>query len=148
MLTGPPYALARFTGWPLPRHLPTWPHLQAFLVSPLSDGAIIKGLACVVWLWPGRGLHGITSPGAERGTPGVLAHITRGQWGIESVHWLRDTAWREDQNTGYAGNGPQVMASLGNIAVSLLHLTGITEILRTLQAICRDRTRMLAYLPL
>jgi predicted transposase YbfD/YdcC len=93
-------------------------------------------------------VHGITSLGAERGTPGVLAHITRGQWGIESVHWLRDTAWREDQNTGYAGNGPQVMASLRNIAVSLLHLAGITEILRTLQAICRDRTRMLAYLPL
>ena len=51
-------------------------------------------------------------------------------------------------NTGYTGNGPQVMASLRNIAVSLLHLAGITEILRTLQAICRDRTRMLAYLPL
>ena len=52
VLAGPPYALARFTGWPLPRHLPTWPQLQAFLVSPLSDGAIIKGLACAVWvLW-------------------------------------------------------------------------------------------------
>jgi predicted transposase YbfD/YdcC len=93
-------------------------------------------------------VHGITSLDAKRGTPSVLAHITRGQWGIESVHWLRDTAWREDQNTGYAGNGPQVMASLRNIAVSLLHLAGITEIIRTLQAICRDRTRMLAYLPL
>ena len=50
VLTGPPYLLARFTGWPLPRHLPTGTQLQAFLVSPLSDGAIIKGLACVVWL--------------------------------------------------------------------------------------------------
>lgn len=93
-------------------------------------------------------VHGITSLGADRGTPEVLAHITRGQWGIESVHWLRDTAWREDQNTGYAGNGPQVMASLRNIAVSLLHIAGITEIIRTLQAICRDRNRVLAYLPL
>ena len=62
--------------------------------------------------------------------------------------WLSDTGWREDQNTGYAGNGHQATASLRNIAVSLLHLAGITEILRTLQAICRDRTRMLAYLPL
>jgi predicted transposase YbfD/YdcC len=93
-------------------------------------------------------VHGITSLGTERGTPGFLAHITRGQWGIESVHWLRDTAWREDQNTGYAGNGPQVMASLRNIAVSLLHIAGVTEILRTLQAICRDQTRILDYLPL
>ena len=52
VLAGPPYALVRFTGWPVPRHLPTWPQLQAFLVSPLSDDAIIKGLACAVWvLW-------------------------------------------------------------------------------------------------
>jgi predicted transposase YbfD/YdcC len=93
-------------------------------------------------------VHGITSLDARRGTPEVLAQVTRGQWGIESVHWLRDTAWREDQNTGYAGNGPQVMACLRNIAVSLLHIAGVTEILRTLQAICRDRNRILDYLPL
>jgi len=42
-----------------------------------------------------------------------------------SVHWLRDTAYAEDANTGYAGNGPRVMASLLNIAVSLLHLSGV-----------------------
>jgi DNA-binding SARP family transcriptional activator len=52
VLAGPPYALVRFTGWPVPAHLPTWPQLQAFLVSPLSDDTIIKGLACAVWvLW-------------------------------------------------------------------------------------------------
>jgi hypothetical protein len=68
--------------------------------------------------------------------------------GIESVHWLRDTAWAEDANTGYAGNGPQVMATLRNLAISLLYLAGVTEITRTLQAIERDRTRILNYLPL
>ena len=61
-------------------------------------------------------MHGITSLDAGRGTPAVLAGLTRGQWGIESVHWLRDTAYGEDANTGYAGNGPQVMATLRNIA--------------------------------
>ncbi|MGH3169748.1 MAG: hypothetical protein ACRDN0_28190, partial [Trebonia sp.] len=63
---------------------------------------------------------------------------------------LRDTAWAEDANTGYAGNGPQVMATFRNIAVSLLYLAGVTEITRTLQAITRDRNRILsyAYLPL
>jgi hypothetical protein len=34
-----------------------------------------------------------------------------------------------------------------NLAISLLHLTGSSEITRT-QAIGRDRTRMLSYLPL
>ena len=55
---------------------------------------------------------------------------------------------RKTPNTGYAGNGPQVMATLRNLAVSLLYLAGVTEITRTLQAIGRDRTRMLDYLPL
>ena len=67
---------------------------------------------------------------------------------MESVHWLRDTARAEDANTGYAGNGPQVMATLRNLAISLLYLVGVTQITRTLQAIGRDRTRMLNYLPL
>ena len=116
-----------------------WAHFVALGVFAYDTGgtAITKEI-----------VHGITSLDARRGTPEVLAQVTRGQWGIESVHWLRDTAWREDQNTGYAGNGPQVMASLRNIAVSLLHIAGVTEILRTLQAICRDRNRILDYLPL
>jgi len=93
-------------------------------------------------------VHGITSLNPGRGTPAALADLTRGQWGIESVHWLRDTAWTEDANTGYAGNGPQVMAALRNIGISLLHLAGITEITRTLQSISRDRNRVLRLLPL
>ena len=64
------------------------------------------------------------------------------------MHWLRDTAYGEDTGTGYSGSGPQVMAIFRNIAISLLYLAGITEITRTLQAISRDRTRLLKFLPL
>jgi hypothetical protein len=64
------------------------------------------------------------------------------------VHWLRDTAYAEDSSTGYAGNGPQVTATLRNLAISLLYLAGVKEVVRTIQAIARDRTRMLDYLPL
>ena len=42
------------------------------------------------------------------------------------MHWLRDTAYGEDSDTGYTGNGPQVMAALRNISISLLYLAGIT----------------------
>ena len=93
-------------------------------------------------------VHGITSLDPIRGIPAVLAGLAQGQWGIESVHWLRDTAYAEDASTGYTGNGPQVMATLRNIVISLLHLAGITEINRTLQRITRDRTRALLFLPL
>jgi hypothetical protein len=40
------------------------------------------------------------------------------------------------------------MATLRNIAISLLHVAGITEITRTLQRISRDRTRALIVFPL
>jgi predicted transposase YbfD/YdcC len=93
-------------------------------------------------------VHAVTSLDQDQASPADLAKLARGQWGIESVHWLRDTAWAEDANTGYAGNGPQAMATLRNLAISLLYLSGVTEITRTLQAIARDRNRVLDYLPL
>jgi hypothetical protein len=40
------------------------------------------------------------------------------------------------------------MATLRNLAVSLLYINGVKEISRTLQAIARDRNRLLDYLPL
>ena len=93
-------------------------------------------------------IHAVTSLTEKKASAGALAGIARGQWGIESVHWVRDTAWDEDGNTGYAGNGPQAMATLRNLSVSLLYLNGVKEIIRTLQAIARDRNRLLDYLPL
>lgn len=93
-------------------------------------------------------VHAATSLGPDQADAAGLAELARGQWGIESVHWLRDTAWAEDANTGYAGNGPQAMATLRNLAISLLYLNGVTEITRTIQAISRDRSRIFDYLPL
>ncbi|HET9082587.1 MAG TPA: hypothetical protein VFO01_18990 [Trebonia sp.] len=43
------------------------------------------------------------------------------------------TGCAEDADTGYTGNGPQAMATLRNLAISLPHLPGVTEIARTLQ---------------
>jgi hypothetical protein len=40
------------------------------------------------------------------------------------------------------------MATLRNLAISLLYLAGVKEVTRTIQAIARDRNRMLDYLPL
>ncbi len=56
-------------------------------------------------------VHAVTSLDEDRASAADLARIARGQRGIESVHWLRDTAYAEDANPGYAGNGPQVMAT-------------------------------------
>jgi len=93
-------------------------------------------------------VHAAASLDAKRATPEALAALTRGQWAIEAVHWIRDTAYREDHSAGYAGDGPQVMATLRNMAISLLRIAGITQIARTLQAFSRDRTRILDVIPL
>jgi len=92
-------------------------------------------------------VHALTSLPAGKADAAALAGIARGQRGIESAHWIRDTAFAEDASSGYAGNGPQVMATLRNLAIGLLYLAGGTEITRTLQAIGRDRNRILDYLP-
>jgi hypothetical protein len=69
-------------------------------------------------------VHAVTSLTEKKASAEALAGLARGQWGIESVHGVRDTAWDQDANTGYAGNGPQAMATLRNLAVSLLYLAG------------------------
>lgn len=93
-------------------------------------------------------VHAITSLSADRAGPGRLAGLTQGQWGIESIHWIRDAVYYEDDNKAYSGHGFRVMATFRNLAISLLHLNGITEIKRTLQQIGRDRDRVLTVLPL
>jgi len=93
-------------------------------------------------------VHAATSLDAVRGTPEALAGLARGQRAIEAVHWIRDTAYQEDHSAGYAGEGPQVMTTLRNAAISLLRIAGITQIARTLQAFSRDRTRILDVIPL
>ena len=40
------------------------------------------------------------------------------------------------------------MATLRNLAISLLYLSGAKKVTRTLQAITRDRNRILDYLPI
>ena len=41
-------------------------------------------------------VHAVTSLDEDHAGPADLARIARGQRGIETVHWVRDTAYRED----------------------------------------------------
>jgi predicted transposase YbfD/YdcC len=57
-----------------------------------------------------------------------LAALVRNHWGIESLHWLRDTVYREDNSTVRTSSGPRVMAGLRNLAVGAHHLAGRRDI--------------------
>jgi predicted transposase YbfD/YdcC len=74
---------------------------------------------------------GVTSLTHTRATPEQLATLVREHWGIESLHWLRDTVYREDNSTARTGSGPRVMAALRNLAIGAIHLLGRRDITET-----------------
>ena len=49
-----------------------------------------------------------------------LADGIRGHWGVESMHWLLDTAFHDDLSRYRAGHGPKNMATLRRFALGLV----------------------------
>jgi predicted transposase YbfD/YdcC len=102
---------------PAPDDLP-FPHVsQAYLIERHVtglDGTPLSGVAAL----------GVTSLDATRASPETIAGLVRGQWAIESLHWLRDTLYREDQSAVRTRSGPRAMATLRNLAVGALHQAG------------------------
>lgn len=89
----------------------------------------------------------ITSGSADDISASDLHAHVRNHWGIENKsHYVRDTTWREDAQQVYTGSGPQVMATLRNVAASLLRLNGFNKIKETTEWIGRDRNRALPLL--
>jgi len=74
-------------------------------------------------------LYLITSADHQCAPPATLAAWIQGHWGIEHrLHWCRDVTFDEDRSQVRTGNAPQVMATVRNTAISLLRLTGCTNI--------------------
>lgn len=91
-------------------------------------------------------VHGITSLDATRGNAAQLLTLVRDHWLIEANHWIRDVAWQEDHQHAYTGTAAHAMATLRNLALAILRLTGHRQIIRTLQRITADRSRILPIL--
>jgi Transposase len=106
---------------PAPADLP-FPHVnQIWLIERYVtdlDGTPLSAVAAL----------GVTNLPAEHATPERLASLVRNHWGIESLHWLRDTVYREDDSTVRTRSGPRVMAGLRNLAVGAHHLAGRRDI--------------------
>jgi len=76
----------------------------------------------------------ITSADHQLADPATLAGWVQQHWGIENrIHWVRDNTFGEDASRIRTGNAPQTMATLRSTAVSLLRLTGATNIAAALR---------------
>jgi predicted transposase YbfD/YdcC len=90
-------------------------------------------------------VHGITSLTPERAGPERISKLVRQHWGIENKgHWVRDTTFGEDLSTVRKGNAPQVLATMRNLAVTLLRLRGEKNIARARRAAAASPWRTLA----
>ena len=67
-----------------------------------------------------------------------LASKVRGHWGIETrLHWVRNVVYDEDRSQVRTENGPRVMATLRNTAISLLRHVGVPHIQRAVNYLHR-----------
>jgi predicted transposase YbfD/YdcC len=82
----------------------------------------------------------ITSDGEA--DPATLAAWARGHWEIKNrLHWIRDVTYQEDKPLVRTGNAPRVMASLRNLAISILRMDGHSNIAAANRHHARDPQR-------
>lgn len=83
-------------------------------------------------------VYGVTSLSPKQADPARIMNLARGHWSIENrLHWVRDVTFDEDRSQIRKGKGAQVMASLRNLAISLLRLAGARYIAPALRTCTR-----------
>jgi len=79
--------------------------------------------------------YAITSLSPQQANARQLLNLSRNHWSIEnSLHWVRDCTFGEDACQVKSGHGPQLLASLRNLSLSLLHRSGVKKIAATLRS--------------
>ena len=86
-------------------------------------------------------VYGLTSLLPAQATPARLLALNRAHWAIENrLHWVRDVTFDEDRSQVRKGAGAHVMASLRNLAISVLRLAGAENIAAALRRCAWNRT--------
>jgi predicted transposase YbfD/YdcC len=74
----------------------------------------------------------ITALTPQEASPPCLLELVRGHWSIEnSSHHVRDVTFGEDRSRLRSGQAPQILAALRNLALTLLHRQGTSQIAAT-----------------
>jgi predicted transposase YbfD/YdcC len=118
---------------PAPPGLP-FPHVnQVWLIERYVTGSNGKQSAAAQL--------GVASHTTDQAKPAELAAFNRGHWGIEALHFIRDTCYREDHSRVRTRSGPRVLASLRNLAINALRLAGRPDITEATRWANRNMTR-------
>ena len=93
----------------------------------IRDASLWTGLTAIVMVISQRVVNGVASSetryfiGSAAGTAEEYLNWVRGHWGIEnSLHWILDVCFREDEQRHWAGNSAQNLAWLRKLALCLL----------------------------
>jgi predicted transposase YbfD/YdcC len=93
----------------------------------LRDAALWRSLTAICLVLCRRVIEGVESVefryyiGSLVGTADAYLRAIRGHWGIEnSLHWVLDVVFREDDSRHHAGNSGENLALLRKLAISLL----------------------------
>ena len=95
--------------------------------------------------WMSETVYAITSLPTHQAHAAELAAWIKGHWKIENqLHWVRDVTFAEDFSQARTGSGPHTMATLRNLAISILRLDGHTNIAKATRYTARRPARPLA----
>lgn len=88
-------------------------------------------------------VFGVTSLAPKQANPAQLLAHNRHHWGIENkLHYVRDVTFDEDRSRVRKKAGPHTMASLRNLAISLLRMAGADNIAAALRDCSRKEARV------
>lgn len=91
--------------------------------------------------------YGVTSLKKSQASAKRLLELNRLHWGIENrVHYVRDVTYDEDRCRIRTQNGPRVMASIRNLALSLCRMMGFKYLPDAIRrfTFCSSRKQTLA----
>jgi hypothetical protein len=84
--------------------------------------------------WSRETCYAVTSLTVTQASHTPLAAIIRGRWGIEDrLHRVRDIDFDEDRSQVRTGSGPRILASLRNLAITILRMAGARNIAAALR---------------
>ena len=89
-------------------------------------------------------IYGLTSLSPDRAGEARVLRLARGQWTIEGLHHIRDVPYDEDRCRIRTGNGPRTMATLRNLAVSIVRLYQPGTVARANRVLMMNPQRLLA----